>query len=47
MNDEKSNVTGESKNNRSYHALEEIGVQPNIFYMTKVRNVEDETQALG
>ena len=29
-----------SENNRAYHALEEIGVKPNIFYMTKVRNVE-------
>ncbi|NQX90636.1 MAG: TAT-variant-translocated molybdopterin oxidoreductase [Flavobacteriales bacterium] len=45
LNDTKSNVTAISKNNRSYHALEEIGVQPNIFYMTKVRNIEEETQA--
>ena len=44
LNDVDSKVTSESKNNRSYHALEEIGVQPNIFYMTKVRNREDETQ---
>ena len=44
LNDIKSVVSQRSKNNRSYHALEEIGVQPNIFYMTKVRNV-DESQA--
>ena len=44
LNDNKSVVSQRSKNNRSYHALEEVGVQPNIFYMTKVRNV-DETQA--
>ena len=44
LNDEKSVVSTRSKNNRSYHALEEVGVQPNIFYMTKVRNV-DEPQA--
>jgi len=29
-----------SINIRSYHSLEEIGVQPNVFYMTKVRNIE-------
>lgn len=29
---------------RSYHALEEVGIQPNVFYMTKVRNIE-ETEA--
>lgn len=25
---------------RSYHALEEVGIQPNVYYMTKVRNIE-------
>ena len=35
-----SEVKTNSKNNRSYHALEEVGIQPNIFYMTKVRNTE-------
>ena len=38
LNDTDSKVYKESKNNRSYHALEEIGVKPNVFYMTKVRN---------
>ena len=38
LNDKDSKVYKESKNNRSYHALEEIGVKPNVFYMTKVRN---------
>lgn len=37
-NDKSSQVRAEGDNNRSYHALEEVGVQPNIFYMTKVRN---------
>jgi hypothetical protein len=32
--------TGRAQNVRSYNALEETGVQPNIFYMTKVRNIE-------
>ena len=44
LNDSKSENTGRSKNNRSYHSLEEIGIQPNVFYMTKVRNLE-ETEA--
>ena len=44
LNDKKSGVRAISENNRAYHALEEIGVKPNIFYMTKVRNVEP-TQA--
>jgi len=45
LNDNGAQVTAISKNNRSYHALEEIGVQPNIFYMAKVRNIEEETEA--
>ena len=40
LNDETSEVKTNSLNNRSYHALEEVGIQPNIFYMTKVRNTE-------
>ncbi|MGB1032244.1 MAG: 4Fe-4S dicluster domain-containing protein, partial [Flavobacteriales bacterium] len=45
LNDNGAKVTAVSKNNRAYHALEEIGVQPNIFYMAKVRNIEEETEA--
>jgi MoCo/4Fe-4S cofactor protein with predicted Tat translocation signal len=41
LNDNKSNVLDVSQDNRAYHALEEIGVQPNVFYMTKVRNTEN------
>ena len=40
LNDKGSQVNSISENNRSYHALEEIGVKPNIYYMTKVRNVD-------
>jgi len=40
LNDTKSVNTGRAQNVRSYNALEETGVQPNIFYMTKVRNIE-------
>ena len=38
VNDEKSEVAQLRKNERSYRLLEEIGVRPNVFYMTKVRN---------
>jgi len=27
-------------NDRAYNLLEEIGVQPNVWYQTKVRNTE-------
>jgi len=40
LNDKQSQIHATSENNRAYHALEEIGVKPNIFYMTKVRNTE-------
>ena len=26
------------KNKRAYHVLEEVGVRPNVFYLTKIRN---------
>lgn len=45
LNDTASTVKKISENNRSYHALEEIGVQPNIYYMVKVRNEESDQQA--
>ena len=40
LNDTTSENTSRAHNNRSYHALEEVGIQPNIYYMTKVRNIE-------
>jgi molybdopterin-containing oxidoreductase family iron-sulfur binding subunit len=42
LNDNKSENRERANNNRSYHALEEVGIQPNIFYMTKIRNIETE-----
>jgi len=42
LNDSASGNALRAANNRSYHALEEIGIQPNVFYMTKVRNIENE-----
>ncbi len=44
LNDYTSLNAKRSENVRSYHSLEETGVQPNVFYMTKVRNIE-ETEA--
>jgi len=40
LNDENSAINKLSKNVRAYHSLEETGVKPNIYYMTKVRNIE-------
>ena len=40
LNDKKSMVTQLSDDNRAYGALEEIGVKPNIYYQTIVRNTE-------
>jgi molybdopterin-containing oxidoreductase family iron-sulfur binding subunit len=40
LNDATSNNAKRANNVRSYHALEEVGIQPNIYYMTKVRNIE-------
>jgi MoCo/4Fe-4S cofactor protein with predicted Tat translocation signal len=39
LNDTESNVASKAKDERSYHLLEEVGVQPNVYYMTKVRNL--------
>lgn len=41
LNDPESLVAVESEDERSYHLLEEVGVQPNVFYMTKVRNLQE------
>ncbi|HEY0978258.1 MAG TPA: TAT-variant-translocated molybdopterin oxidoreductase [Flavobacteriales bacterium] len=41
LNDPDSRISKLVKAERTYHALEEIGVQPNISYMAKVRNVEE------
>lgn len=41
-NDTDSKVRKESQTDRAYMALEEVGVEPNVYYMVKVRNVEGE-----
>ena len=38
LNDTNSEVSATYDNNRTYHALEEVGIQPNVAYLTKVRN---------
>jgi MoCo/4Fe-4S cofactor protein with predicted Tat translocation signal len=38
INDTGSKVRGDAKNDRAYHLLEEVGVKPNVWYQTKVRN---------
>ncbi|MFT3884239.1 MAG: TAT-variant-translocated molybdopterin oxidoreductase [Flavobacteriales bacterium] len=44
LNDKKSMVRGLADSERSYHMLDEIGVQPNINYLTKVRNLLPEEE---
>ncbi|MBK9287638.1 MAG: TAT-variant-translocated molybdopterin oxidoreductase [Flavobacteriales bacterium] len=41
LNDNSSKVKGIADSERSYHMLEEIGVQPNINYLVKVRNTDE------
>ena len=41
LNDESHEVSKLIKEPRMYHLLEEIGVQPSVFYQTKVRNVSE------
>ncbi|MBL0128479.1 MAG: TAT-variant-translocated molybdopterin oxidoreductase [Flavobacteriales bacterium] len=42
LNDKKSMVKGLAGSDRSYYMLEEIGVKPNVNYLVKVRNSEEE-----
>jgi MoCo/4Fe-4S cofactor protein with predicted Tat translocation signal len=41
INDPASRIRSEAKNDRAYHLLEEVGVKPNVWYQTKVRNIEE------
>lgn len=38
LNDTKSKIAGDEGDNRTYHALAEIGIKPNVSYKVKVRN---------
>ncbi|MFM7023485.1 MAG: TAT-variant-translocated molybdopterin oxidoreductase [Flavobacteriales bacterium] len=40
LNDTNSYVSKASQEERSYVLLEEVGVKPNVYYQTKVRNIE-------
>ena len=39
-NDKSSKVLAASQSNRAYRVIEEVGTQSNVYYQTKVRNVE-------
>ncbi len=39
LNDSQSKVRAHENNDRTYHALAEVGVKPNVSYKVKVRNV--------
>ncbi len=41
--DSSSRVSIMNKEDRSYYMLEELGVQPSVFYQVKVRNIEEST----
>ncbi len=41
-NDANSQLAKQSKDERMYHMLEELGVRPNVNYLTKVRNKKSE-----
>lgn len=42
LNDTNSKARKLVETDRAYHALEEIGVKPNVSYLVKVRNTEEE-----
>ena len=41
LNDVNSYVSKASKEPRSYTMLDEVGVKPNVYYQTKVRNIQE------
>ena len=47
LNDSETKVKQVSEDDRSYHLLEEVGTQPNVFYLTKVRNIDEERIPAG
>ncbi len=47
LNDNHTTVKKTSDDERSYHLLEEVGTQPNVFYLTKVRNIDEERIPAG
>jgi molybdopterin-containing oxidoreductase family iron-sulfur binding subunit len=45
VNDASSRVAVAVKDERSYHVLEELAIQPSVYYMVKVRNTDEKTEA--
>lgn len=41
VNDSESMVAKQKENPRRYFLLEEVGIRPNVFYLTKIRNNEN------
>ncbi len=41
INDHSSEVFKQKEDNRMYHLLEAVGTKPNVFYQTKVRNINE------
>jgi len=41
LNDTTSKINGDMNHNRAYRVIEEVGQQPNVYYLTKVRNLEN------
>jgi MoCo/4Fe-4S cofactor protein with predicted Tat translocation signal len=41
LNNPESEIAKYAKDDRMYHLLEDVGAQPSVFYMTKVRNSEE------
>ena len=44
LNNKETQISKQFDDERRYLLLEEVGVQPNVFYMTKVRNVSPEKE---
>ena len=42
LNNKETEISTQFADDRRYLLLEEVGVQPNAFYLTKVRNTESE-----
>ena len=45
LNDTNSEISKLYKNERSYHAVEELDTKPSIVYMTKIRNKKEESNS--
>lgn len=45
VNDTTSRVAVAVKDERSYHVLEELAIQPSVYYLVKVRNTDEKTEA--